>query len=323
MAQEIYALIGKALKGEASEDELHQIDSWKKRDDYNIVIYNEIAKLWKQYQSMMDKDPLFDTENAWQAIENEINKGKIKKSKWLSLSTIKVAASISILALVGAFIYQQFSNQGLIEFKRLSGEISSITLEDGSKVWLNKNSQLRYPQNFDSDVRVVNLLGEGFFEISPDADRPFIIQSKYGNRIKVVGTSFNYLTYRDSSVVSVVEGTVRMESNNESLLIEANEKGVVKNDNLTKGSFSNPNILSWKTGTLQFENAPLQSVIDDLKRHYEVEIRKQVISENCTFTSSFKNESIEDLLDELTLVLNLEWSKDNNNGYLVKGSGCN
>ncbi len=321
--EEIYALIGKALKGEASEEELHRLNSWKNSHDHNTDIYSEVAKLWEKYRSMMEADLTFDAEYAWQAIENEIDQVHTRKPGWLSLSVMKVAASISILTLIGAFIYQQFNNPDLIELEGMVGEVRSIVLEDGSKIWLNRNSQLLYPGNFGPDTRVVHLRGEGYFEISPDADRPFIIQSKYGNQIKVVGTSFNYQTHPDSSIVSVVEGVVQMESDSKSLLIEAGEKGVVKQNVLTKSAFSNPNLLSWKTGMLTFENASLKSIIHDLKRHYGAEIQLEVPSENCTFTSSFNNESLENVLDEITLVLNLEWSIDNDKSYLLQGNGCN
>ena len=133
-----------------------------------------------------------------------------------------------------------------------------IDLPDGSKIYLNRNSELSYRENFGKNKRDVKLTGEAFFEISPDAIKPFIIDAGKAS-VKVVGTSFNVITNNTESAVEVfvITGKVILsdKSGSQSIALEPGYIGTIDSKKSGKSLNDNPNYRSWNTGLLVYTRA--------------------------------------------------------------------
>lgn len=155
----------------------------------------------------------------------------------------------------------------------------SLTLPDGSKVWLNNASSLRYPVAFTGSNREVELTGEAYFEIAKDASHPFRVAVHRGDRsstIEVLGTSFNIMAYEDEAAerTTLVEGSVRFVHGSTSALLKPNEQSMLDENGSLK-TFHHVNvseITAWKNGYFHFDQASLQSTMRQLARWYDVDV---------------------------------------------------
>jgi len=200
--------------------------------------------------------------------------------------------------------------------------ISEYTLPDGSVVALNSNSKLVFPNKFEGETREVTIYGEAFFNVKPDASKPFIINA--GNaQVKVLGTSFNVKAYPGNETVEVVVATGKVqvsgktgpdEINKNKILLVPGEKGIVTgNGGLTeKMENNNPNYLSWKTHDFVFNEVPLRDVISCLENTYHVDIAmSQPELNDLKLTAHFEDKPIDFVLDVVRLTFNLELSEEN------------
>lgn len=145
-----------------------------------------------------------------------------------------------------------------------------VILDDGTEVWLNAESILRYPTHFDGDERVVELLGEGYFEVKQDPKRPFIVRTAQVDT-RVLGTEFNVQAYENQPVnVTLVEGRVAVkEKVGGEVILKPGE-----NANLTNGVLSVEKVdvqlyTSWKEGFFYYEDVRLEDLLSELGRWYD------------------------------------------------------
>lgn len=153
-----------------------------------------------------------------------------------------------------------------------------IKLADGTKVWINSESKLRYPVQFGSDKRVVYLEGEAYFDVEKDKNRPFIVKTQ-GVDVKVLGTSFNVCSYIDEKEIqtTLVEGKVEVRDNNgkkEKVILEPGYQARFnrKNFALTSQKVDVALYTSWKDERFVFENIRLEDLLKRLARWYDVEV---------------------------------------------------
>lgn len=170
-----------------------------------------------------------------------------------------------------------------------------LMLSDSTKVWLNAESQLKYPVVFSSEKRTVELTGEAFFEVTPNPDKPF--QVILGDQtIEVLGTSFNVTSYEDDAevVTTLIEGKVNVNKrfgNKESIILSPNEQSKL---NRETGEINNikvdPNqFIAWKSGKFYFRQQKLKDITKVLSRWYDIEIFfLDSKTENKKFTGRFK-----------------------------------
>lgn len=156
-----------------------------------------------------------------------------------------------------------------------SGREYKLTLMDGTKVWLNSSSKLRYPSQFGSKIRKVELQGEAYFQVAKDSVHPFVVDLNKA-QVKVLGTSFNVNAYLDKIVTTLEEGIVEVSDE----LIGKQEK-LIPNEqfyiNHTTGKFEKRTVDSklftaWKDGRFVFEDESLESIMSRLSRWYDVDV---------------------------------------------------
>jgi transmembrane sensor len=153
--------------------------------------------------------------------------------------------------------------------------IAQLTLSDGTKVWLNAGSSLRYPVAFTGPDRKVEITGETYFEVAQDKLHPFVV-TKGDNEIKVLGTHFNVNAYDEEGPmkVTLLEGSVRITSASGNSLLRPGEMAVMdqgKNIDILNNADLD-RIMAWKNGYFNFSNADIRTVMRELSRWYGLEL---------------------------------------------------
>lgn len=176
-----------------------------------------------------------------------------------------------------ALIYKRGNSQGKLIYNQLNiprGGEYSLMLADGTKVWLNSESSIKYPVQFLGKIRKVELTGEAYFEVAHNKAKPFIIES-HGTEVKVLGTKFNLSSYNDEEEITttLVEGSVQVSSLGSSKLLKPGYQAVVKRgSNQFQVNKVNADLYtSWINGVFQFNDQSLEEICHQLSRWYNVE----------------------------------------------------
>lgn len=150
-----------------------------------------------------------------------------------------------------------------------------LVLPDGSKVWLNASSSLRFPVAFTGKTREVQLTGEAYFEVAKNKEKPFHVNVDR-MQVEVLGTHFNVNAYADEGDIktSLLEGSVKIIKGNSSGLLKPGQQGVLeKNDNKLKIKNMNMDqVIAWKNGLFQFDRADITTIMREIGRWYDVDI---------------------------------------------------
>jgi ferric-dicitrate binding protein FerR (iron transport regulator) len=283
---------------------------------------DETEKQWKKLRNMGSEKQI-DVDKAWKNVQARIQEAgseesqKIKLTLFRSSAFMRIAAAALIILGIGAITF--FTNRSV----NFSNEISitsnenqrnlQVDLPDGSRIFLNRNSELRYRTDFGKDSRAVKLTGEAFFEISPDKEKPFSIDA--GKAIvQVVGTSFSVLTDNGSSEVEVFVKTGKVllseKSDNKSLQLDPGYIGRTDSGNLGKSVNEDPNYLAWNTGKLEYKGDKLEIVFRDLKKFYNMNIVADDPSiMELPWTSPIDYESQDKIIFLICRSFNLSYSK--------------
>lgn len=150
-----------------------------------------------------------------------------------------------------------------------------IILPDGSKVWLNSASALKFPTAFDDKERRVELHGEGYFEITKNQNKPFIVQAT-GTTVRVLGTHFNVMAYEDEKEVrtTLLEGAVQLKSKTASVILKPGQQGLLlENTGSIKTQDADLDaVMAWRNGYFIFDKANLPELMRQISRWYNLEI---------------------------------------------------
>lgn len=195
-----------------------------------------------------------------------------------------------------------------------------LLLSDGTEVWMNSASNLRFPFNFSDTTREVYLDGEAYFKVAKDLNRPFIVHAK-GTDIEVLGTSFNVSSYGDKVVTSLVEGSVVNRGANQSLLLEAGQQSVfTPAAGFRKERFEAERALSWMSGVYYFDDISLPALSDVIWRWFEVKlIVEDPRLHKLTFTGAIeKNKSLDIFMRHLELTSGIKTKLEEGKLHLKK-----
>jgi transmembrane sensor len=149
----------------------------------------------------------------------------------------------------------------------------SIVLADGTTVWLNAASSLKFPNRFAGNERVVELSGEGYFEVAKNAQKPFKIFINGGSQVEVLGTVFNVKGYEKERVrTTLLEGSVRVSTTSVSKVIAPGEMAMAGTNNIQTGAGDIAAATAWKNNQFVFHQMPVREVMDELARWYNIEL---------------------------------------------------
>jgi transmembrane sensor len=310
-----------------SEEKGEQTDLLNRFMDEDI--YNTV-KQWKELRNMRSEKEI-NVDKAWNNVYSRVNELKVNTNNGpagissFRSSFMKVAAVALIILSLG--ITAVYLNSAGIFSRKIYVATGNdqknlqVALPDGSKIIMNRNSELRYRVNFGRHSRDVSLTGEALFEISADASKPFIIDA--GNaKVKVVGTSFNVITNNSGSAVEVYVKTGKVllsdNSGSQSLLLDPGFVGIMDSKISGKTLNNNPNYMSWNTGLLVYNGQKLDVVFNDLKRVYNMDIvaDDSGILDN-TWTSPIDNQPQDTIIRLICASFNLSYTKDGNVYHLA------
>lgn len=178
----------------------------------------------------------------------------------------------------GQLRYTAEAKSGSIQFNTLAtprGGQFRLTLPDGSRVWLNSASSLRYPTAFNGGQRVVELKGQGYFEIAQAPSQPFIVKVN-SMEVQVLGTRFDVMAYPDENVVNttLLNGAVQVKNASATRLLRPGQQAVLNdgNNHITIQQADTTKVIAWKNGLFLFDNMDLQTILREVSRWYNVEV---------------------------------------------------
>ena len=312
--------IASHLSGE-NENNSETIASFLDEKGKKIKIY------WKNMKNSRGEEKV-NADKAWEHLKNRLEEDKlIRSNKEVTFKPaylLRIAAAVIILTTLtftGKYIVSNhfLSSKSVVATSSVEKN-RVIELSDGSFITLNRDSKVSFPDKFNNRKRKVKLLGEAFFEISPETNRPFIIETENG-KVTVLGTSFNVITDNSKNEVEVLveSGKVLVVSKDgtRSLTIEPGELGVINNNTSSSMVNTDINYLAWNTEILIYEGTRLEDVFSDLQRTYNisVEVYNNDIL-NRQLTSKFDNESSETIIRTICLSFNLRFEKKDGIYYL-------
>jgi len=320
MTKEIFI---KYLQGNCTETEFKQLLLWIREDSLNASDRGMIKDVWNEFEP--DAGPVerikytrvLDKIHHHININQNSNQSIIHKAsaKDRILSIMTRAAAILLLPVVTLLFYTNLSekdryadNSNDLEVEAPSGSQMHIELGDGTKVWLNHGSRLKYPFRFKGENRKVFLTGEAYFEVAHNAKVPFIVGTTL-LEVKATGTAFNVCAYSgdDNVETTLVEGKVILyesETNHEIKALSPGEclKFETQKNTFTLESEHTEKNTAWKDGMLVFKNERVEDVAKKLARWYnvEVEIANEKVKD-FTFTATFMDETLPQVLELMTL----------------------
>jgi ferric-dicitrate binding protein FerR (iron transport regulator) len=148
-----------------------------------------------------------------------------------------------------------------------------VVLPDGTKVWLNSASSLRYPTAFTGKERIVELEGQGYFEVAQNAERPFKVKANQ-MEVQVLGTHFDIMAYADENTVNttLLEGAVQVKEGNTARLLKPGQQAVLKEHAFSVQEADVKRVTAWKNGLFVFNDMALPAILREVARWYDVEI---------------------------------------------------
>jgi transmembrane sensor len=202
---------------------------------------------------------------------------------------------------------EKITNRSANEMQTIStprGGTYQIILPDGSKVWLNAASTLKYPSSFSHSVRKVELFGEAYFEISKNKDKPFIVKSA-NQDVTVLGTRFNVENYSDEATVktTLVEGAVKItrnapEQTKESLYLKPGQQSQLTDRTIAVRTADINSVIAWTKGDFVFAEEGLTSIMRKLARWYDIDIEYRNAPLQLRFDAIIsRSNNLPDLLD--------------------------
>lgn len=190
-----------------------------------------------------------------------------------------------------------------------------LVLPDGSKVWLNSGSTLRFPTAFIGSERIVELKGEAYFDIAKNPKMPFLVRTNNAMDIKVLGTQFNVMAYDDEKNINttLVEGSVEVLKGSEKTNLKPGQEAILNrgSGNIKVAQADLEQAIAWKNGYFIFYNENIESIMRKVSRWYNVDIVYQGNLNNKDFVGTIsRNKNVSELLKMLELTGAIHFSID-------------
>lgn len=297
-------LLHKFFEGKTSLDEEKKIRDWMEKSESN---FNCFMQSRKEYDIQ-----ILSGSNVIAS-----NKKKLIPLQWI----VGAAATIIILIIGGIYLFNIENN--IEQYNTIivpAGQRINLILSDNTNLWLNANTEFRYPTEFSKKNRTVYLDGEAYFEVSKDENKPFIVKTSKGD-VHVTGTSFNVEAYSkfDNFVTSLFEGGVDIYiKDNKSVTLFPNELGILENNQFLIKNITDNDHYLWKDGLISFRNKGIEEILISLEKYFDIEI--QINTSNLpqhTYTGKFRHsDGVEYALRVLQKSINFYYSRDVDSGII-------
>ncbi len=251
-------------------------------------IYSERQSSTNLAHQEMKQDVLPGTEDAILRIGNnqEINLSKVSDGRIVDNGKTSVDKKSGLLS------YAAINNsvQDKVEIHEIitkRGNQYHLELSDGTKVWMNSASSLKFPERFNSNKRIVELDGEAYFEVAHNASQPFLVKVN-GTVVRVLGTHFNISAYKDEKEIktTLLEGSVQVSKDENNVIIKPGEQAIVTNFSKEPILVSQADLdctMAWKDGFFEFDGVDLPFILRQLSRWYDVDFELKAFSAKETY----------------------------------------
>jgi ferric-dicitrate binding protein FerR (iron transport regulator) len=320
-------LLSKRCTGEITAAESAVLDAWLRQSPENEQFAAATLKAWelagtyhKTFTPSLDAD--------FNKVMAKIKAGEDAGMKvtWRR-PLLRVAAAI-LLLVCALWGWQEFAPASTSDILVRAEDIRGAAqrLPDGSMCWLNQGGRLRYAPDFEG-ARAVVLEGEGYFDVIHDPKRPFKVALQHGGTVEVLGTQFDVRQNEKETVVIVRSGKVRFvpAGQTEGPVLQANQKAVFDRNasRINISQLNSLNELSWQAGGLEFVNTPLNQVIKDIERYYQVQIDMQnPAMSDCPHSAPLTNQPIDKVLSTIALTHGFNIKKTGERSFVLSGGNC-
>jgi ferric-dicitrate binding protein FerR (iron transport regulator) len=302
-----HILLEKFLRKEATAEETQQLTEWFCQWNTREDLSDFYTERWEEAPASMDAILQND---MLENIRRGMSRGHHRKPfpfgkmiKYAAAIIIPVVLGVGAYVLIGNFSHDQ--NKPMIVSVD-NGQKANLQLPDGTRVWLNSGSSIRYDKNYNQHDRIINLEGEAYFEVAKDKKRPFIVKTNAIN-VRAVGTTFDVKAYTndDAITTTLIEGKVNVFNDKVISQLLPNQKITFNKSNRT---FDKVQVYDaemaglWKNNQLAFDSETLEDIAKVLERMYNIQVvfdSEQI--KHIRFSGKIKNNSLESILQLISL----------------------
>ena len=321
-------IIIKYLENRLSDGEKETVSAWISASPDNEKFVEDIFFTIEAVSRLH----IMKTVNTDKAYRQFCSRVRIPKKRLFLSSFQKIAATLFIpLILATGFLYQKsrdvkgkahidevHTNPRAVEVNTNPGILSTFDLPDGSKVWLNANSSLKYEWSANAATRMVELKGEAYFEVKRNPNKPFIVKTGENYYIEVIGTSFDVSAYSDDELIktTLVEGSVRLnmkskEGRDSTIILNTDQKAEYHKGNKTVSVSDVQTIVDtdWIRREILFRQDSMEYVLKKLSRRYNVrfDVQNEEVY-NAVIHGTFKDETISEIMDYLIISSGIQYN---------------
>jgi transmembrane sensor len=325
---QIAALLDRYLKGETTNEENELVKRWLEENSNTNAQWHDLDSSAKdQWLSSVFseiKNTIHETEAKVVSLPQR------KPGFWRSIAAVAAVLLISFtLYLEWPSLQSRLHPVKLTTLQAPIDQKSEITLTDGSRVWLNTGSALKYPKTFNGKTREIYLSGEAYFDVRHDAGKPFIIHT--GTVLTtVLGTAFNIKEdkYKRTIQVTVTRGKVSVANGNKLLGVITPNQQISFNTlkaEVVQATVNANAVVAWQQSDLHFEDVSFGDAIAQLQQHFNVKISFGNIKlKDCRFTgTSLRGEELEKILKVMCAFNNTIYEIKPDGSIVIDGPGCN
>ena len=369
---QFWSLIEKVLTARASQDEMRKFQEILLRDEQLLEVFTVVQRNWAK-ASELEPFEKIDIKADWEKVYAEITSRKGSatagehntrkqnaRTRHIILRQMRYAAAVAMLIVASAVFYwlgSRTHDLSVVAYNYIEAPMGSrtqVTLPDGSTVWLNAGSSIKYPSNFNLANRDITLDGEAFFDVQKQ-DIPFVVYAM-DVAFRVLGTEFNLKAYDDDNTIeaTLVSGSLRIEDAYEErtrfreMVLEPNQKATFYRQQgdlaihqeaeeeavihtptpapaaakpieriqvMQKSSVVHE--VSWKDGILIFDGEPLVGLVRILERRYDVTfVFEDERLKEYKYSGTLKDQTLEQVLNAMKLTSPMDYSLDDKTVYI-------
>ncbi|WP_418696956.1 FecR family protein [Bacteroides sp.] len=307
-------IIAKFLIGDCTEDELREVNAWMDESGENARELFRLEEIYHLGKAGYASDKIEKAERRlFKRLEQEKTKQhKVRKMHgWMQYAAISIG--FFLLGSLGYIFYQSYNHTEALLAVTTQDKVKELKLPDGTKVWLNKYTTLKYPRAFAENGRKVYLEGEGYFEVMRNPEKPFIVQSE-AMQVRVLGTIFNLKSdkMKMSAVATLLKGEIEVKGNHEEGMIilspgqKAELNGATRRLTVKQ---VDTGIENWHNNEFVFEKADIYTIARTLESSYGVKI---ILAPDIDVTKTYsgtlkKKENVEAVLNSITNAIPVEY----------------
>lgn len=304
-------IVYKYIIGDASLEEKEAVVRWIDADKENMKEYLALRKLYNLTLWQQESD----------SVAPEKVSGMRKRSvAWVIGRELLKVAAIFAIAVSVVSLYNKSESETVREEAVMqtiyvpAGQRAELTLADSTKVWLNAKTTLTFPSHFADGSRNVRLDGEGYFNVTRNENKPFIVETEQYD-IEVLGTEFNVHAYKGNTLfeTSLLNGSVRIESadHRENILLEPHKKAYAENGQLKTSPITQYDYFLWKDGLICFDDNTINELFEKLQLYFDVKIiieNSRILKQR--YTGKFRTcDGVEHVLKTLQLRTKFKYEK--------------